>query len=127
MKRENGAAGQQKMSCTLLEGEKRRKIGCDGEVVSQEKQVISHAEEKFEVGELYLFHPTDPACPGEESLWGCYESGRNEGEIVLESDTMDFHLFNLRRKLPHNYKHYRLATRTELRDYMYALGLFENR
>uniref|UniRef100_UPI004056618F hypothetical protein n=1 Tax=Alistipes sp. TaxID=1872444 RepID=UPI004056618F len=127
MKSEICAAGQQKISCTLLEGEERRKIGRDGEVVSQEKQVISHAEEKFEVGELYLFHPTDPTCPAEESLWGCYESGEDEGEILLESTTLDFHLFNLRRKLPQNYSHHRLATRAELRDYMYALGLFEKR
>ncbi len=28
---------------------------------------------KFVDGEVYLFHPADPSCPSEDSLWGMFD------------------------------------------------------
>uniref|UniRef100_UPI004055D50E hypothetical protein n=1 Tax=Alistipes sp. TaxID=1872444 RepID=UPI004055D50E len=81
----------------------------------------------FEAGELYLFHLEDPACPAEESLWGCYECNRDSGQILLENSTVDLNLFRLKGELPKAYKYHRLATRAELRDYAYALARYECR
>ncbi len=72
-------------------------------------------------GELYLFHPTNSRCPAEDSLWGLYDK-TEDGVIYLEHSTFDLCRFWLKYKLPAHYEFCRLATRDELRDYMYSLG-----
>ncbi|MBQ8493055.1 MAG: hypothetical protein IJ464_02095 [Alistipes sp.] len=75
----------------------------------------------FAIGELYLFHPSDIECPAEESLWGIYD--RTERNTVhLECSTHDLRNFDKWHPLPNDYHYARLATRSELRDYMYNLG-----
>ena len=86
----------------------------------------SLAKECFEVGELYLFHDSDPSCPAEGSLWGMLQEASKE-RIRLDSSTLDGHLFRLGGDLPTAYRYHRQATRTELRDYMYLLGHYEAR
>ena len=81
-------------------------------------------EMPFTIGELYLFHPTDPLCPAESSLWGVYDK-IEDGIIYLEHSTTDGRHFRLWEELPERYRYCRLATRLELRDYMYNLGIFE--
>lgn len=80
------------------------------------------AESYFRIGELYLFHSSHPCCPSETSLWGFYDKTSN-GIIYLEHSTLDLRHFRLWHKLPKRYRYYRLATRNELRDYMYSLGV----
>lgn len=84
-------------------------------------------ETVFEEGEVYLFHPTDATCPAESSLWGIVDR-RCKTQIFLESsaaaDLRDFVLYGL---LPIDYRYARLASRTELRDYVYALACCERR
>ncbi|NBJ06763.1 hypothetical protein D1647_11325 [Alistipes sp. Z76] len=72
---------------------------------------------KFVDGEVYLFHPADPSCPSEDSLWGMFDK-REDGEILLESMTCDLRRFVMRQPLPAVYRYCRLATRKELVDYM---------
>lgn len=80
--------------------------------------------ECFRIGDLYLFHHSDPKCPAEESLWGMYD--KQCGEVIhLESSSLDLHLFHLWHTLPPYYHYVRLATRAELRDYMFNLALSE--
>ncbi len=75
----------------------------------------------FRIGELYLFHPTNPHCPSSSSLWGFYDKSKY-GIIYLEHSTEDLCHFRLWHCLPQCYRYYRLATRSELRDYMYSIG-----
>ena len=77
-------------------------------------------------GELYLFHSYNPHCPSESSLWGFYNKIIN-GIIYLEHSTLDLCHFRLWHKLPKRYKYYRLATRDELRGYMYSIGYVDGR
>lgn len=79
----------------------------------------------FEIGELYLFHPTDPACPATESLWGIFDR-REDADVLLESSSADLLRFRLRHRLPEAYRHSRLATRAELRDYAFGLASYEH-
>lgn len=82
---------------------------------------------EFEAGEVYLFHPTDAACPAESSLWGIVAE-RSKSRIYLESScSADLHNFVLYGPLPCDYRYCRLATRAELHDYVYALALCERR
>ncbi|MBQ7342469.1 MAG: hypothetical protein IJ426_03475 [Clostridia bacterium] len=78
----------------------------------------------FESGELYLFNIEDPQCPPDRSLWGIFD--RQDGDqIFLESGTTDHTSFDLWFALPRSYHFYRLATRSELRDYIYNIATFE--
>ncbi len=81
----------------------------------------------FEVGDLYLFHPSDPRCPSESSLWGLFD--RCEGERILLESSSEGTLseFKAWHPLPEEYRYCRPATRPELRDYMWALGFYEAR
>lgn len=79
------------------------------------------AKSYFRKGDLYLFHSSHPCCPSETSLWGFYDKTSNG--IYLEHSTLDLRHFRLWHKLPKRYRYYRLATRNELRDYMYSLGV----
>lgn len=76
---------------------------------------------RFEVGELYLFHPTDPACPPESSLWGVFDR-RSDGAILLETSSCDLMTFARWHPLAERFRCCRLAARSELRDYIYNLG-----
>ncbi len=76
------------------------------------------------VGELYLFHTTDPHCPSEGSLGGVVDR-IEERRIRLESSSEDLRLFRLWHPLPAIYRYGRQATRAELRDYFVQLACFE--
>ena len=45
--------------------------------------------------------------------------------IYLEHSTINHSSFTLSHKLPKQYVYYRLATRSELRDYMYNFAVWE--
>lgn len=79
---------------------------------------------RFVIGDLYLFHPTKKYCPSNRSLWGVYDKIEN-GIIYLESSTLDLRRFNIWHCLPVKYRYSRRATRGELRDYMYNMGLYD--
>lgn len=72
-------------------------------------------------GELYLFHRTDPQCPPETSLWGIFD--RFDGERpYLESSSRNLQTFSRWHALPKDCRYRRIATRGELRDYMWGLA-----
>ncbi len=80
----------------------------------------------FLAGEIYLFHPADPSCPPEDSLWGMfYEYG--DGDVRLESMSCDLRRFVIRQPLPEGYRYCRRATRSELVEYMTALAFAARR
>ncbi len=79
----------------------------------------------FRIGDLYLFHSSNPHCPPATSLWGFHNKTTN-GVIYLEHSTLDLRHFRLWHKLPKRYHYYRLATRDELRDYMYSLAIWDS-
>ena len=72
-------------------------------------------------GDLYLFHQIYPTCPQESSLWGFYDKTEDD-TICLEHCTTDLSTFQSWYRLPSEYLYCRLATRNELRDYMYNMG-----
>ncbi len=76
---------------------------------------------KFRIGDLYLFHTSNLCCPPQESLWGFYDKQIN-GIIYLEHSSHNLLHFRQRHPLSKRYRYYRLATRSELRDYMYNIG-----
>ncbi len=47
----------------------------------------------FRAGELYLFHPSDPACPDTSSLWGVFGTRDPRGVLRLESASTDLFRF----------------------------------
>ena len=84
------------------------------------------AKSSFRIGDLYLFHSSNPHCPPDTSLWGFYNKTSN-GIIYLEHSTLDLCHFRLWHPLPKRYRYYRLATRVELRDYMFNSGCYDNK
>ena len=84
------------------------------------------ANEKAQLrsGELYLFHSSNPDCPSSSSLWGVYDKTSN-GRIYLEHCTTNHRQFQLRYKLPLQYRFHQMSTGSALRDYMYNLGVWE--
>jgi hypothetical protein len=78
----------------------------------------------FCIGELYLFHSTNPLCPSDTALWGVYDKTDGE-QIFLEHCSLDLKTFSLGCALPDEYDYCRLASRSELRDYMYSFGYWE--
>lgn len=81
-------------------------------------------EATFSVGELYLFHESNPSCPSSESLWGIYDK-RIDSHIYLESSTRDMHMYRIWHMLPATYRYCRKSTRAEFRDYMYNMGYYK--
>ncbi|MBR5464730.1 MAG: hypothetical protein IKU77_02910 [Alistipes sp.] len=73
------------------------------------------------LGELYLFHTSDPACPSEECLWAVVAQYR-AGRLVVESGTTDLSHFDCWFEVSSLYRYVRSATREELRDYSYNLA-----
>jgi len=74
----------------------------------------------FIIGDVYLFHRSQDACPSATSLWGMFDIRRGR-VIYLESSTEDHRNFRLWHPLPDEYRYCRLSTRSELRDYMVNL------
>jgi len=75
-------------------------------------------------GTLYLFHRSDRRCPAATSLFGIIDKTSN-GIIYLESSSRDLRRFRLWHRLPNHYRYHRLASRSELRDYMFSLAYYE--
>jgi len=75
---------------------------------------------RFEVGEIYLFHCCDPLCPPDTSLWGVFDKQDREN-VYLESSSFDLYSFTMWHPLPTKFNYCRLASRSELRDYVAAL------
>lgn len=91
----------------------------------EEVKVISRPDvgEKvtWQVGELYLFaHHTEP----HRQLWAILADVERDG-VVAESATEDFRSFDRWVRLAPVWRYRRMATRDELRDYSYALALYE--
>jgi len=61
---------------------------------------------KFRIGDVYLFHATDPGCESGTSLWGIVNDRDTDGRICLETE----------------YLFCRLSTREELRDFSFNLN-----
>lgn len=80
---------------------------------------------KLDIGELYLFHATDPHCPPDSSIWGIFDRD-HEGIIYTESTSCDLLTFQYNTSLPADYRYSRCATRSELRDYIFNLSWFES-
>ncbi|MBQ7856248.1 MAG: hypothetical protein IJ348_03935 [Alistipes sp.] len=80
----------------------------------------------FEVGELYLFSESEPSCPCDRSLWGTFDK-QVGSTIYLESQSYNLREFRLWTAVEPRFKYVRLATRGELRDYMYFLSAWEYR
>lgn len=83
-----------------------------------------HAPTRLHANELYLFHPFDKRCPSHGSLWGIFDKHIGQ-EVFLESYTVDMIEYGRWYKLPDRYRHCRLASRAELKDYMYYLAIYE--
>ena len=81
---------------------------------------------RFHVGELYLFHPNNPHCPSQSSLWGFYDKSKG-GIIYLEHSSRNLCNFRLWHPLSRHYRYCRKATRAELRDYMYNMGYSDSK
>lgn len=84
------------------------------------------AAEKFAVGDVYLFHKTNPRCPAGSSLWGVFDKCK-DGEVYLESCSTDNEEFSNWLRLPEGYIYCRLATRPELRRYIFDQTWYESR
>ena len=74
--------------------------------------------------DLYLFRPAGRGCAAQDCLWGMVGYVDDEG-ICLESSSRDLCSFRLWHRLPRQYGRWRRATRRELSDYMYNLGVWE--
>ena len=75
-------------------------------------------------GSLYLFHRNDRRCPAADSLFGLIDT-MSMGIIYLESSSRDLRRFRLWHRLPKHYRYHRLASRSELRDYLFNLACCE--
>ncbi len=81
---------------------------------------------EFEVGDVYLFHTDDPACPADSSLWAVFDK-RVGDRVFLNSVTDDLMYFDTGYRLPLHYRYCRIATKAELRDFAFALRRFEGK
>ena len=78
----------------------------------------------YRAGELYLFHCTEHSCTSSGCLFGIFDK-EVSGIIYLESSSWDLRHFRLWHRLPQCYRYSRLATRSELRDYIFNLAYYE--
>lgn len=76
----------------------------------------------FTAGELYAFARAEEHYEG-ALLWGIFEGRDEQGAIRLESASCDYLNFRLHDRLPGEYRFARLASRNELRDYAFNMGL----
>jgi len=86
----------------------------------------SRFNQQFIAGELYVFYETDCDCPADSSLFGIFDKETSDG-IYLESSSRDFVHFCLWHRLPPEYRYCRLASRDELRDYIFNPAYYECR
>ena len=77
---------------------------------------------KFRIGDVYLFHATDPGCDSRTSLWGIVGNRDAEDRICLETSSADLRKYNYWTFLPAEYLICRLSTREELRDFSFNLN-----
>jgi len=84
----------------------------------------SRFNQRFIAGELYVFHASDCTCPADGSLFGMFDKETSAG-IYLESSSRDLVDFHLWHRLSDEYRYCRLATRDELRDYIFNLACYE--
>ena len=49
---------------------------------------------KFRIGDVYLFHTTDPGCDSRTSLWGIVGNRDAENRICLETSSADLRKYN---------------------------------
>ncbi len=78
----------------------------------------------FRVGEVYLFHKSDPQCNSTTSLWGIFDK-QVDGRVYLEACTKNLSHFERWVRLPSDYSYCRKSSRTELRDFMTNMVLNE--
>lgn len=90
--------------------------------MNRRNQLTAH--HKLLSGTLYLFHCSDRSCPASNSLFGIIDK-TSDGIIYLESSSRDMLRFCLWHRLPNHYRYYRLASRSELRDYIFNLAYYE--
>ena len=89
------------------------------------KTCVNVSKCRLKSDEVYLFNTSEWSCPPVGSLWGMV-SAVGEGAVCLESSSRDLREFRLWHSLPPEYCYSRLATRRELRDYMYQLACWES-
>ena len=77
---------------------------------------------KFRIGDVYLFHDTDPECQSRTALWGIVDKRSAEGRIHMEVFTPNLKNYRFWTLLPEKYRFCRLATREELRDFSFSLN-----
>lgn len=58
---------------------------------------------KFRIGDVYLFHATDPGCESGTSLWGIVNDRDTDGRICLETSSADLKKYNHWTFLPAEY------------------------
>lgn len=80
--------------------------------------------ESLVAGELYLFSAIGEQSHKLNNLLGVFCDVVDD-TIYLESTTRDYCNYSLWHPLPEGYSYFRIATRSELRDYMYGLGRWE--
>ncbi len=80
--------------------------------------------QSFIPGEVYLFHRTDPECPADGSLYGIIDKETSDA-IHLESSSSDLQTFRHWYRLAEDYRYCRMASRSELRDYIFNLACDE--
>ena len=80
--------------------------------------------EDFVTGKLYLFHTSDADCPRETSLWGVVVRRTDDRTLLLKVCTRNPKQFVLGLQLPAGYRHCRLATRDELREFASNLAAY---
>ena len=80
--------------------------------------------QSFIPGEVYLFHCTDPECPTDGSLYGIIDKETSDA-IHLESSSSDLQTFRHWYRLAEDYRYCRMASRSELRDYIFNLACDE--
>lgn len=80
----------------------------------------------FRAGEVYLFYRSDSRCPGSISLWDQYDKHYG-GRLYLESSSRDLQRFVKWHILSLGYRYCRRASRSEFRDYIFALLWSESR
>ena len=79
----------------------------------------------FKVGELYIFSPSEHWAKNDPLLWGIFDKQTTDGNIMLEASTRDFINFTLWKPLPQEYTCCRLATRSELRDFIFNISVWQ--
>lgn len=76
----------------------------------------------FRIGDVYLFHATDPRCESRTSLWGIVSDRSADGRICLETSSANLQKYDNWTFLPAEYLFCRLSTRDELRDFAFNLN-----